>query len=207
VDFLVEYYSSPDGPDTTYVPVGPQTNLALALRLEPDLVTRIPHIVTMAGAYVEGNATPSAEFNILADPEAAHIVFTSGIPITMVGLEVTRQALLTLEDTHRIDSLGTPWSRIASAIIEQEVRWFMEQFGWTGGQIFDACAVAAVVEPGLLKTNPMHVDIELHGGLTRGRTVADTSNRFSPDSNVDVGVGIDRERFIQILHEGFGNSS
>ncbi|GAG74996.1 unnamed protein product, partial [marine sediment metagenome] len=108
---------------------------------------------------------------------------------------------------HRIDSLGTPWARIASAIIEQEVRWFMEQFGWTGGQIFDACAVAAVVEPGLLKTNPMHIDIELHGGLTRGRTVADISSRFSPDSNVVVGVGIDSERFIQILHEGFGNSS
>ena len=207
VDFLVEYYSDTESHDTILVPVGPQTNLALALRIEPNLSTSIPSIITMAGAFGDGNATPSAEFNVLADPEAAHIVFNSGIPLTMVGLEVTRQALLTLEEVYKINSLGTPWAQVAAGIIEQEVSWFIEQLGWTGGQIFDACAVAAVIDPGILETNPMHVDIELHGGLTRGRTVADISNRLGNESNVDVGVGIDHKKFIQILHEGFGISS
>ncbi len=94
-EFLIDNYLSPQGSSTCYVPLGPQTNLALALRLEPKIAERIPSITTMAGAYIEGNITPSAEFNVLADPEAAHIVFTAGIPITMVGLEVTAQALLT----------------------------------------------------------------------------------------------------------------
>ncbi len=110
VDFLVEYYMSPDGPETIFAPLAPQTNLALALRLEPHLAERIPRIVTMGGAYIEGNTTPSAEFNILADPEAAFIVFNAGIPITMVGLEVTSLALVTLDDVDEIrqgrDSAG-----------------------------------------------------------------------------------------------------
>ncbi len=88
-EFLIDYYLGPLGPEAVYVRLGPQTNLALALRQEPRLAQRIPRIVTMAGAYQEGNSTPSAGFNVLADPGAAHIVFTAGIPITMVELEVT----------------------------------------------------------------------------------------------------------------------
>jgi len=103
VEFLIDYYLGPDGPDTIYAPIGPQTNLALALRLEPKIARRI-RASSLWRAYLEGNTTPSAEFNILADPEAAAIVFNSGISITMVGLEVTAQALVTLED-------ATAWLR------------------------------------------------------------------------------------------------
>jgi len=203
VDFLVDYYLGPHGPDTYYVPLGPQTNLALALRLEPKIAERIPRIVTMAGAYLEGNTTPSAEFNILADPEAAHIVFNSGIPITMVGLEVTSQALVTLDDAEKLGQLDTPWAKIASTIIREEVQWFIDNLGWSGGQIYDACAVATIIDPDVLETQPMHVDIELQGELTRGRTVADISGfHFKP--NVDVGVNINRDRFMQILFDGLG---
>jgi inosine-uridine nucleoside N-ribohydrolase len=202
VDFLIEYYMGPLGPETYYVPLGPQTNLALALRVEPELAQRIPRIVTMGGAYIEGNTTPSAEFNILADPEAAHIVFSSGIPITMVGLEVTAQALVTLDDAQRLGVKGPPWATIAARIMQEEIQWFIDNLGWSGGQIYDACAVAAIIEPELLTTKPMHVEIELCGDLTRGRTVADISSYHKKDPNVDVGVRIDRERFMGILFEG-----
>jgi inosine-uridine nucleoside N-ribohydrolase len=201
-EYLIDYYMSPDGLDTLYLPIGPQSNLALALRLEPQLAKRIPRIITMGGAYTEGNTTPSAEFNIYADPEAAHIVFSSGIPITMIGLEVTAQALVTLADTAHIANLGTPWAKAASLMMERDIQWFIDNLGWEGGQIFDACTVAAAVNPSIIKIQPMHVGIELLGALTRGRTVADITYHRNPPT-VDVGVGINRQSFLQILEEGF----
>ena len=202
VKFLLEYYNSPAGPETIYVPVGPLSNLALALRMNPGLARRIPRIVTMGGAYIEGNATPSAEFNILADPEAAHVVYSAGIPITMIGLEVTAMAYLTLADVARVAALGTPWAQAAALLMERDVRWFMNHFGVERGQIFDANTVAEVIQPGLTETRPMHVEIELHGQHTRGRTVADISRRHARPANVEVGVAMDRSRFLEILLEG-----
>jgi inosine-uridine nucleoside N-ribohydrolase len=202
VAFLIDYYMGPDGPATTYVPLGPQTNLALALRLEPRLAQRIPHIVTMAGAYIEGNVTPSAEFNIYADPEAAYIVYNAGIPLTMVGLEVTAQAVVTVGDVAGLRGRGTRLAGLSAGLIEFQIRWFIENQGAEGGQVYDACAVAAVVEPDILRTRQMRVDIELHGELTRGRTVADISSSHQRPPNVAMGVGINRERFIQLLLEG-----
>lgn len=201
-EFLIDYYLSPAGPETVLVPLAPQTNVALALRLEPRLAARVPRVMTMAGAYQEGNSTPSAEFNVLADPEAAHIVFTAGWPITMVGLEVTAQALVTLADLADLRGLGTPWAACAADILEPPVRWWLDQMGWAGGQVYDACAVAAVADPGLLTIKPMHVDIELGGAFTRGRTVADVIGWHRRPANVDVGVALDRGRFLAILRAG-----
>jgi ribosylpyrimidine nucleosidase len=203
--FLVEYYMSEAGPETILVPTAPLTNIALALRLEPRIARRIPRIVTMGGAYVEGNITPSAEFNIYADPEAAHIVYSAGIPITMIGLEVTQQALLTLEDAARIHALGTPQARIAADLIADQVQWFVDQLGWQAGQVYDACAAVGAMELSVIKTKPMHVDIELTGMHTRGRTVADISGYHTQPANVDVGVGIDLARFLRLLEEALGN--
>jgi inosine-uridine nucleoside N-ribohydrolase len=120
----------------------------------------------------------------------------------MVGLEVTSQALVSLEDASRLAATGTPWAVSASKVMEDEIRWFMDNLGWEGGQIYDACAVAAVVDPDILETRSAHVDIELQGELTRGRTVADMVGYHNNETNVDVGVKIDRERFMQILFEG-----
>jgi len=171
VDFLIEYYLGTTD-ETILMPIGPMTNIALALLQEPRLAERIPRIVMMGGAYAEGNVTPSAEFNIYADPEAARVVFRAGIPITMIGLEVTAQALVSLEDAERIRSLGTPASCIAADLIAEEVQWFIDRLGWSGGQIYDACTV---------------------------RTVCDISGHHDQPPNVDVGTGIDRERFISLL--------
>jgi len=202
-EFLADYYMSEAGPETILVPTAPLTNIALALRLEPLIARRIPRIVTMGGAYIEGNTTPSAEFNIYADPEAAHIVYSAGIPITMIGLEVTSQALITLEDAARIHTLGTPQARIAGDLIAEEVQWFIDNLGWHSGQVYDACAAIGAMEPSVIKIRPMHVAIELTGTHTRGRTVADISGAHfkSMPPNVDVGVGIDHERFMQLLEE------
>lgn len=206
VQFLLEYYHSPAGPETLYVPIGPLTNLALALRIDPGLAGRIPRIVTMGGAYIEGNATPSAEFNILADPEAAHIVYSAGIPITMIGLEVTSMAYLTLADVARIAEIPTPWAQAAARLMDRDVRWFMKHFGLEQGQIFDANTIAEVIQPGLTETRPMHVEIELRGEHTRGRTVADIHGRHAKPANVDVGVAMERSRFLEILAAGLGSS-
>ena len=197
-EFLAESYGK-GGNETLLVPTGPLTNVALALQREPALAERIPRIVMMGGAYAEGNVTPSAEFNIYADPEAARIVFQSGIPITMVGLEVTAQALVTMEDAERIRELDTPASRVAAGLIAEEVQWFVDHLGWSGGQIYDACAVAACIEPDVITTQAMHVDIELHGELTRGRTVCDSTGLHGRAPNVDVGVAIDRDRFLALM--------
>jgi len=201
VRFLIEYYMGPEGPHTAYLPVGPQTNLALALQLEPSLAKRIPRIVTMGGAYIEGNTTPSAEFNIFADPEAASIVFNSGIPITMVGLEVTAQAFLTGKEVTRMREIHTPWAEAVAILTEREIKIF-ETSGRKGAQIFDACAVAAIIDPAIIETRPMRVDIELTGEFTRGRTVADISGFHRKKPNVDVGINIRRDQFIEVFLNG-----
>ena len=197
VNFLIDYYMSGEGKDTIYMPIGPLTNLALALRIEPRLKQAIPQIVTMGGAY----ATGFAEFNIKADPEAAFIVYTSGIPIKMTGLEVTDVAKVMKKDVESIRAIQTPWAIAAADIMDIVVDIHSKHFGREGGIIFDACAVAAVIEPSVVKTERMQIDIELTGTYTRGATVAPHWNDPTK-GNVDVGIGIDRERFIEIMHEG-----
>jgi inosine-uridine nucleoside N-ribohydrolase len=115
---------------------------------------------------------------------------------------VTAQALVTLDDAAKLKALNTVQAKVAAEEIRAEVQWFMDTLGGTGGQIYDACAVAAVIDPGLLETKPMHVEIELTGQHTRGRTVADLSGYQKKQPNANVGVSIDRARFMRVLFEG-----
>jgi len=199
VNFLIDYYMSGEGKDTIYMPIGPLTNLGLALRIEPRLKDKIPQILTMGGAY----ATSFAEFNIKADPEAAFIVYSAGIPIKMIGLEVTDVAKVMQKDVDSIRKIQTPWAIAAADVMDIVVDIHTKQFGHEGGIIFDACAVAAVIEPSVVKTERMHIDIELTGTHSGGCTAV--ASRFhgsgEKNANVDVGVSIDRERFIEIMHE------
>ena len=197
VNFLIEYYMSGEGNDTIYMPIAPLTNLALALRIEPRLKERIPQIVTMGGSY----ASTFAEFNILADPEAAYIVYTSGIPIKMIGLEVTDMAEICQQGVDGIRKLKTPWAVAAADIMDIVVDIHMKH-GLKGAIVYDACAVAALIEPEVMETRPMHIEIELKGTATRGCTVADDRRRSKLPANVDVGVSIDRKRFLEIIREG-----
>jgi len=207
VSFLIDYYSQESSKDTIYMPIGPLTNLALALRIAPEIANHIPRIVTMGGAYLEGNTTPSAEFNILADPEAAHIVYSAGIPMTMIGLEVTDKAIITKADIEPIRAIGTPWADAAAEIINIIVDIHMNKYGKTGGIVYDACTVAALIDPAVVELQAMHVDIELNGKYTRGRTVADTRGRKDMPINVDVGVDINTHRFLDVLYASLGRES
>ena len=134
----------------------------------------------MGGAVREGNWTPAAEFNIWVDPEAARIVFRSGLPITMVGLDVTHQAIFRDTEVDQLDALGTPVSRVFADLLRFYARFHRERYGWDGSPIHDAVAVAHVAVPGLVTTEPYRVDVETTGEITRGRTVVDTRGVAGP---------------------------
>ena len=134
----------------------------------------------MGGAVREGNWTPAAEFNIWVDPEAARIVFRSGLPITMVGLDVTHQAIFRDTEVDRLDALGTPVARVFADLLRFYARFHRERYGWDGSPIHDAVAVAHVAVPGLVTTEPYRVDVETTGEITRGRTVVDTRGGRRP---------------------------
>lgn len=203
VDFLVRTLMAVEEP-IMLVPLAPLTNIAMALLREPRIARGIERMVMMGGAVSGGNTNAVAEFNIYADPEAARVVFNAGIPITMVGLDVTRQALVGPEDVDRVRALSSPAARTAVRIMDEMTDKAVRQRGRSGAQIYDACAVAAVIEPGLLTTEPMYVDVETRGELTLGQTVCDVRKRLKREPNADVGLGIDRDRFLDVLVESLG---
>jgi pyrimidine-specific ribonucleoside hydrolase len=135
------------------------------------------------------------------DPEAARIVFRSGLPITMVGLDVTHKALFREPDIERIQALGTPVARVLADLIHFFAEFHRERYGWDGSPIHDAVAVAHVAVPGLVRTQRHHVDVETTGELTRGRTVVDDRGVPGPARNVDVALDIDRSWFVDLLIE------
>jgi len=198
VDLIIELAAAAPRP-LTLVPTGPLSNIAMALRLAPRLKEQVERIVLMGGAVAEGNITPSAEFNIYVDPEAAHIVFSSGIPITMVGLDVTHQALVGPPDVAAIRAMGTPVATMVAGLIDYYARFHQDLYGWDGVPLHDPCCVAALIRPGLITTKPMDVQIETTSPLTRGRTVCDVWGVTGRAPNADVGVAIDRQGFIDAL--------
>ncbi len=193
VDFLAERI---DG--TTLVATGPLTNVALLLARHEQ--ARPARIVLMGGAIAEGNVTPAAEFNIWADPEAAVRVFTSGLDVTMVGLDVTHQALLTDEHAAQLRENGRVGSVVADLLDFYGV--FHEQvYDFGGSPIHDAVAVAQVVRPDLLELRELNVEIDRESQLCRGRTVVDVWKRTGREPNAHVAVGIDADGFNELLLE------
>ena len=188
-------------------PIGPLTNVALLLRLYPHLAGRISHICLMGGSMGEGNTTASAEFNIIADPEAADVVFRSGVPITMIGLDVTHQALLDRESSKALRALGTVSARIAADLTDFALDRNLE---WSGSQttaIHDAVAIAHLMVPDLVAVARYHVVVDTTNGPARGRTVCDglpyRLRRDGREPNADVGIVIDRGRFERLLIDAF----
>ena len=192
VDFLAEHVT----PETVLVPVGPLTNVALAL----DRGVEPARIVLMGGAIAEGNMTPAAEFNIWADPEAAARVFGSGIDVTMIGLDVTHGALLTPAWAERFRGAGRVGTFVAE-LVEFFKQYHARTYGWDGAPIHDAVALAHAFRPGIVTTERMNVEIEVESELTRGRTVADRWHRTDRPENAHVGVEIDAEAFFELLLE------
>jgi inosine-uridine nucleoside N-ribohydrolase len=188
-------------------PIGPLTNIALLLRLYPGLTPKISHLCLMGGSIGEGNTTASAEFNIIADPEAADVVFRTGVPITMIGLDVTHQALLDREAAAALRALGTASGRVAAELTDYALDRNLEWSGSATTAIHDAVAVAHLLVPDLVAVAPYHVAVETGQGPTRGRTVCDglpyRLRRDGRAPNAEVGIVIDRARFTRILIDAF----
>jgi len=199
VDFLAERLLGADRPITLFA-LGPLTNLALVLALHPEATRGIERIVLMGGAIGEGNQTASAEFNIWIDPEAAATVFGSGLDLTMVGLDVTNQAVLTPDDAEHLRG-GGPVGAAAAAMLDFYLGFYETAYEHGGAPIHDAVAVAQALRPGVVTTLARRVDIEL-GGLCRGRTVVDMRRRTTlPEPNAHVAVDIDVHAFRDLLLE------
>jgi inosine-uridine nucleoside N-ribohydrolase len=210
VDFVVDTLLARD--DVTVVQTGPFTNLAVALRRAPEIAGRIRAVSLMGGSVSVGNVTPAAEFNIWHDPEAADIVFSSGIQIWMCGLNLTHQATvdeITVEDFARI---GTHAGRVTTSLLRFLVDNMRRRFK-VMVSMHDPCAVAALIEPTIMTWAPMHVRVELRGEHTRGMTVCDARHvpAFNPSviqrepagaaPNAQVAVALDRDRLIRLLED------
>ena len=185
------------------IPLGPLTNIAALLRRHPDLKGKISRVSLMGGSMGLGNTTPAAEFNIYVDPEAAREVFASGLPITMSGLDVTHRAGVGRAERDRLRGLGGIGELVAG-FLDFFAGAYERSFGFDAPPLHDPVAVAAILEPGVLKTRPMNVEIECQSDLTRGETVCDLYGVTGRRANADVGVELDREAFFDLLHNSLG---
>lgn len=182
----------------TLIPTGPLTNVAKLLLAYPDLKPKIAQISLMGGGVKMGNWTPAAEFNILVDPEAARLVFRSGIPIIMAGLDVTEKALVCPEDFQRIREVGNQVAVTVADWLEFFYQ-FHKTMDYPGAPIHDAVAVAALVKPEILTMREMYVDVEVSGDYCTGCTVGDWFGTSGKKPNVKVLLDIDREAFVDLL--------
>jgi len=212
VDYLAATIGAAPG-QVTLIAIGPLTNVALAIRRYPRLVTQVRDFVIMGGSAGRGNVTPAAEFNIAADPEAASIVFGAGWTVTMVGLDVTLRARATAAVRDRMRGLG----RLAADLLLPSLSGYGAASRGTGpeasqpGQppapdgpaVHDVCAVAAVAAPGLITWAPARVEVETAGRWTAGMTVTDFTAPAG-DGNARVAVGIDAEGFWDLVLDSYG---
>jgi pyrimidine-specific ribonucleoside hydrolase len=188
-------------------PVGPLTNIALLIRSYPHLAPKISHICLMGGSVGEGNSSASAEFNIYADPAAAEIVFNSGLPITMIGLDVTHHAILDQAFLGRLEALPGRSAKVAAELLQFGIDR-SSPWGQGGeGAIHDAVAVLHLAIPDLVGVSRYHVVVDATQGPARGRTIGDANpyrlNRDKLEPNSDVGLTIDNKRFADVMLEIF----
>jgi inosine-uridine nucleoside N-ribohydrolase len=199
VDFIADTILASDEP-ITLVPTGPLTNIGLFLARHPEAAAKVERIVLMGGAIGEGNVTPAAEFNIWCDPEAADRVFTSGLDVTMVGLDVTHQALFGRGPTEEIKAAGRVGAMVAE-LLEFYGQFHKQAYGWDGSPIHDAVALAHAFRPGILETVYTGVRVDCGEELGRGRTNVDLRGRVQWEPNAHVAVGIDADAFVRLLVE------
>jgi inosine-uridine nucleoside N-ribohydrolase len=200
LEFLEETLRASPSP-VILVPTGPLTNIGMLLRKSPSIAEKIERVVLMGGAVRESNVTPAAEFNIFVDPEAATVVFQAGVPITMVGLDVTKRAVLTEEEIDAVGDMGGEVSGIVAGLLRFYAGAYRERFGLDGAPLHDAVAVMAAADPEILQTRHLRVDVETAGIYTRGRTVVDLYGVTGRPPNADVAVDIDLQRFKSAIFD------
>lgn len=200
VQYIIDTLMASDG-DITLVPVGPMTNIAVALRMEPAIAPKIREIVLMGGAYGTGNFTPSAEFNIFADPEAAHVVFSSDIPMVMMGLDLTHQTVCTPDIIARMEKVGNTAGQLFSDIMNFTLKTQHENYGLAAGPIHDATCIGYLIHPDGFKTQNMFVEVDINRGPCYGRTVCDELGVTGNVPNTKVGITIDTNWFWDLVEE------
>ncbi len=174
VDFIIETLRTRPAGTVTLVPIGPLTNIATAFARAPDIIARVKRIVLMGGAYFEvGNTTPTAEFNIFVDPDAADAVFRSGVPLVVMPLDVTHKALTSAAGIAAIRRLGNRAGPAVAGWLDFFERFDVAKYGSVGGPLHDPCTIAWLLDPALFSGREINVEIELEGRLTTGMTVAD----------------------------------
>jgi purine nucleosidase len=200
VDAIINLVMAHPPRSVTICAVGPLTNLAMAIRKEPHLSQRVKQIVLMGGAIELGNVTPAAEFNIYVDPHAADIVFRAGIPITMFGLDVTHQVLVTAERLARIGGIGSRVAEAAHGLLDFFNRFDMERYDTPGAPLHDPCVIAWLIDPSIFTGKNCPVEIELEGRSV-GRTLVDWWNSDRRPPNAMVMKDVDADRFFTLLTE------
>lgn len=204
VDRIVELVMGRSEP-TTLCTLGPLTNVALALVKEPGIAGKIDRIVLMGGSFFEGgNTTPAAEFNIFVDPHAAHVVFTSGVPLVMMPLDVTHKALTTPDRLRRFTDIGTTAGSSVAGMLRFYDRHDIEKYGMEGGPLHDPTVIVYLLSPGIFAGKEVAVEIETAPGPTQGMTLVDWWGVTGAEPNAFVMSEIDADRFYDILVELIG---
>jgi purine nucleosidase len=202
VDFIIETLRREASGTVTLCPLGPLTNIAAAFLKAPDVVERVQQIVLMGGAYFQvGNITPAAEFNIYVDPEAADIVFKSGVPLVVMPLDVTHKVLTTRARVEAFRAMGTNVGRVAAEWADFFERFDMEKYGSDGGPLHDPTVIAYLIQPELFKGRHINVEIETQSELTLGMTVADWWGVTDRAPNAYFVGDVDAQGFFDLLTE------
>jgi ribosylpyrimidine nucleosidase len=200
VDFLVETLMGSQE-QITLVPTGPLTNIAMAIRKEPRILDKIEEIVLMGGTYQLGNVTPAAEFNIYADGEAAHIVFSCGRPVVMMGLDITRKVLCYPAIVDRMEKVENKASKLFVDLMRFFCMTQKRVFGWEGGPLHDPTCIAYLIDPTCIETKAMHTEIDIQSAGSYGRTNCDFFHLSDKAKNANIAVNIDVDRFWDIVEE------
>lgn len=200
VDFIIDTLRAEPSGSVTLCPLGPLTNIATAFTRAPDIMPRVKEIVLMGGAYFEvGNITPAAEFNIYVDPEAAEIVFQSGVPLVVMPLDVTHKVLTTRPRIDAIRAIGSPVAHAVASWTDFFERFDMAKYGAEGAPLHDPCVIAYLLAPGLFTGRHINVEIETTSPLTRGMTVADWWGVTKRPKNAMFMGDVDAAGFYDLL--------
>ncbi|MUG44067.1 nucleoside hydrolase [Paenibacillus woosongensis] len=206
VDFIVRTLMESEG-DITLVAIGPLTNVALALRKQPEIAAKVQEIVIMGGGTM-GNITPAAEFNFFADAEAAKVVFGCGAPITMIGLDLTNQAMATAEVKEQFAAVNNRMSRFILDLIEDYEQHNLK-LGLAGATVHDPCCIAYCIDPSMFEAKRLRVDIETNGELTYGMSVIDMLGVTQKPANANVPLKLDQrvfwDLFVKTIREANGS--
>ncbi len=205
VDFIIRTLRAQTPHSVTLCPLGPLTNIAVAFQRAPDIIGRVQQIVLMGGAYFEvGNITPAAEFNIYVDPEAADIVFKSGVPLVVMPLDVTHKALTNRKRVEAFRALGTEPGRMVAEWTDFFERFDMAKYGSEGAPLHDPCVIAYLIRPDLFQGRHINVEVETQSDLTLGMTVADWWGVTARPANALFMGQVDADGFFALLTERIG---